>query len=40
MMTLGAAAFDHLRSRLAGRVGDAQLNALEAVLKELTAPTE
>ena len=40
MMTLGAAAFDNLRSRLAARVGDGQLNALESVLKELTASTE
>jgi DNA-binding MarR family transcriptional regulator len=38
MMTLGAEAFDELRSRLAARVGEAQLDALEAVLRELSAP--
>jgi DNA-binding MarR family transcriptional regulator len=40
MMTLGAEMFDDLRSRLAARVGEAQLDALEDVLKELTAPTD
>jgi hypothetical protein len=38
MMTLGAEVFDQLRSRLAARVGEAQLDALEAVLRELPAP--
>jgi DNA-binding MarR family transcriptional regulator len=40
MMTLGAEVFDDLRNRLAARVGEAQLAALEDVLKELTAPTD
>jgi DNA-binding MarR family transcriptional regulator len=40
MMTLGAEVFDDLRNRLAARVGEAQLDALEDVLKELTAPTD
>jgi DNA-binding MarR family transcriptional regulator len=38
MMTLGAEVFDELRSRLAARVGEAQLDTLEAVLRELSAP--
>jgi DNA-binding MarR family transcriptional regulator len=37
MMTLGAKMFDDLRTRMAARIGDARFNALEDVLKELTA---
>jgi len=36
MMTIGAAAFDELRTRLSMQVGAAKLESLEAVLRSLT----
>jgi DNA-binding MarR family transcriptional regulator len=37
MMTIGAAAFDEFRRRLSARVGSAELETVEAVLRALTA---